>query len=260
MNSKILYFIGGVIGGCIGTYVAMNRRMEQRIETEIASVKQVYAAKYDGNDRNSETLSENNDQNVEKSQEKSVKSDTESPRDRAIRNAKEKEAMMTNSNISDENGYNGSYINTHKTEYNLFSNPPKAKDIHNGYDENEDLEITYKGEEDEDDPDILDTTPSQDAPGPYVLEDDKDSTASDKFANEEPYFDKITLFLYDDGVLASESEEIIEDVNGTVGMKNLDRIGEFEPDVVYIRNEKKSADYEVIRQYRGFAMLSGEYD
>jgi len=253
MDSKILYFVGGVIGGCIGTYVVMNRRMEQRIEAEIASVKQVYAAKYDGNDRNSEN-------NVEKNSEKSVANENESPRDRAIRNAREKEAMITNSNISKENGYDGVYVNTHKTEYNLFSNPPKAKDIHNGYDENEDLEITYENEKDEDDPDILDTTPSQDASGPYVLEDDKDSTASDKFVNEEPYFDKITLFLYDDGVLASETEEIIEDVNGTVGMKNLDRIGEFEPDVVYIRNEKRSADYEVIRQYRDFAMLSGEYD
>ena len=244
MNSKILYFVGGVICGCVGTYFVTNRRMEQRIETEITSVKQVYAAKYD---RNSETLSENNGK---KSSEKSVANENESPRDRAIRNAREKEAMITNSNISDENGYNGSYVNTHKTEYNLFSNPPKAKDIHNGYDENEDLEITYKDSEEEEDPDILDTTPSKDAPGPYVLEDDNDSTASDKF----------TLFLYDDGVLASETEEIIEDVNGTVGMKNLDRIGEFEPDVVYIRNEKRSADYEVIRQYRDFAMLSGEYD
>lgn len=244
MNSKLLYFFGGVVGGCVATYIVMNKRMNQRIDAEIAEVKEAYSnakvAKKDDNDQNEEEDVTGADV---KGHEFRTERPAESPRDVAIRNAKQKEELITNSNIIKGNGY----ADTHKTEYNLFSHPPKARDIHNGYDEDEDL-------------DIVDTTPAKDAPGPYVLEDDDASKASEKFVNEEPYFDKITLFLYDDGVLCSETEEIITDIPGTVGRDSLNRIGEYEPDVVYVRNESISTDYEIIRQYRDFASISGEFD
>lgn len=240
MNSKILYFIGGVVAGSAATFLLLNRRMERRIEEEVEDVKEIYStvnagkSLVDGLINDFKNGSEEKD--IFEDSESSVDVE-ESPRDVAIRNAKLKSEMIANSNqIIENNGY----ANTHKTEYNLFSKPPKAIDIHNGIDEGEDLEI-------------IDTTPSKDAKHPYVLESDKISSASEKFVNEEPYFDKVTLYYFDDGVLCSEEEEIITNVADTIGLDSLNRIGEYEPDVVYVRNERDSTDYEVVRQYRNFA-------
>jgi hypothetical protein len=196
----------------------------------------------------------------EKPIEEVGKSDSTASKTAAERNAQIKADLLRTNALIKDNGYG---VDTHKTSYNLFSNPPAAKDIHNGVDEGEDLEIDLEPEpEDEevDDPDILDTTPDYDAPGPYVLEPDDTSSAAWKFTNEEVYFDKITLFLYDDGVLCSDDNEIITNVAATVGQEALSRIGEYEPDVVYVRNEQISTDFEIIRQYRDFASITRASD
>ena len=244
MTSKIIFFLGGALLGAVGTYLVMKDQMEQRIDEEVSAVKEVYS----NPDKNVVyKLKKDEMGHLVKESEIDISEDEElegeSPRDRAIRNAKRKEELLKNGELIQANAY----ANTNKTEYNLFSNPPKAKDIHNGIDEDEDL-------------DIIDTTPPPDARGPYVLETDDLSTAAQKFVNEEPYFDKVTLFLYDDGVLCSEEDEIITNIATTVGTENLNRIGEFEPDVVYIRNEKESTDYEVVRQYRDFADIPDDED
>lgn len=222
MNTKIIYFIGGVLSGCLGTYFALKNIMQKRIDAEVADVKEAYASR-------------NSDKPAGSVDEKPIKTHQEA-KDIAAKNSERKAELAKYRSLAEDSGY----VNTHKTEYNLFSNPPKAREIKNGIDDDEDL-------------DIIDTTPDKDAKGPYVLETDESSSASEKFVNEEPYFDKITLFLYDDGVLCTEFDEIITDLKNTIGADSLKRIGEYEPDVVYVRNEKTSTDYEVIRQYRDFA-------
>ncbi len=60
---------------------------------------------------------------------------------------------------------------------------------------------------------------------------------------------KITLTWFaGDGVLSDESDEPIEDIDHVVGRANLDRFGHKSNDsrVVYIRNHKLGADYEVL--------------
>ena len=236
MSTKLLYFFGGVLSGCLGTYFVMSRRMQEQIEAEVAEVKEVYSKKY------SKDAEEDDDRELSKEEEKEEQTE-ENPKDIAERNNQRKADLAKYRSLSEENGY----VNTHKTEYNLFSNPPKPSQIENGIDDGEDL-------------DIINTTPEKDAKGPYVLESDELSSASDKFVNEEPYFDKVTLFLYDDGVLCSEEDEIITNVAATIGEESLRRIGEYEPDVVYVRNERDSTDYEVIRQYRDFMNIPNDDD
>ena len=238
MNGKLLYFIGGVVGGALGMWVVMEKKYQKRLDEEVAEVKKAYSEK-----KNVIVFPKCDsfcDSFEDKSITKSAEIDPEKAKKLAEENTRRKAADIESYRKKmEENGY----VDTHKTEYNLFSKPPKAVDIHNGIDEGEDLEI-------------VNTTPAEDAPGPYVLETDELST--EKFVNEQPYFEKVTLYLYDDGVLCSEEDEIITNIATTVGHDALGRIGEYEPDVVYVRNEQQSTDYEVIRQYRDFASISPE--
>lgn len=247
MNGKLLYFIGGVVGGALGMWVVMEKKYQKRLDEEVETVKKAYSEKknvivFPKCDSFCDTFSPEKSKTITKSITENSENDPEKAKKLAEENTRRKAADIESYRRKmEENGY----VDTHKTEYNLFSKPPKAADIHNGIDEGEDLEI-------------VDTTPAEDAPGPYVLETDELSTASEKFVNEQPYFEKVTLYLYDDGVLCSEEDEIITNIAATVGHDALGRIGEYEPDVVYVRNEQQSTDYEVIRQYRDFASISPE--
>ena len=259
MNSKIIFFIGGVVVGSAATFLLLKRRMDQQIEEEVAGVKEVYSTMATGRNASEGILKglEEKEASDDIPIEEVGTNDSEASKDAIKRNEQIKADLMKTNALIKENGYG---IDTHKTSYNLFSHPPAAKDIHNGIDEDEDLEVEIGPEETVEESDIIDTTPSYDAPGPYVLEPDDDSSAAWKFINEEPYFDKITLFLYDDGVLCSDQNEIITNIAATVGHEALERIGEYEPDVVYVRNEQISTDYEIIRQYRDFASMTRATD
>lgn len=72
---------------------------------------------------------------------------------------------------------------------------------------------------------------------PYVI-------APDEFDDLENY-DTNFLTLYADGVLTDDADEVIDDIEGTVGIENLDRIGEFEPDIIHVRNDRLRCDYEI---------------
>ena len=83
---------------------------------------------------------------------------------------------------------------------------------------------------------------------PYVI------TLQD-FTEDRNDFDKITIYYYeDDDTLADENEEIISDYISIVGRHALDRFGDGSEDaeVVYVRNERISTDYEVIRLSKSY--------
>jgi hypothetical protein len=64
----------------------------------------------------------------------------------------------------------------------------------------------------------------------------------------------ITYYMGDD-VLADETDQMIDDVESVVGTDNLARFGHGsrDPNVVYIRNERLEADYEVTRSTGRFS-------
>lgn len=262
MNTKVLYFIGGVVTGAVTTFLVLKQRMNKQMDAEIAEVKERYSTIAAGRAASEGILKalEDTEDSDDIPTEEEARIDSRASREAIQRNEQIKADLLKTNALIKEQGYG---IDTHKTSYNLFAHPPAAKDIHNGIDEDEDLEIKFGPEQDaeeNEDPDILDTTPDYDAPPPYVLETDDASSAAWKFTNEERYFDKVTLFLYDDGVLCSDQNEIITNIGATIGHEALDRIGEYEPDVVYVRNEQISTDFEVIRQYRDFASMTRATD
>ena len=95
--------------------------------------------------------------------------------------------------------------------------------------------------------------PQDDAPGvPYVI-------SAQQFAIEYPFFDKVTLEYYEhNGILVDEDGVHVEDIDETIGKDSLLRIGEYEPDVVYVRNEELNVDFEVCRIRRDFYASSSE--
>lgn len=66
-------------------------------------------------------------------------------------------------------------------------------------------------------------------------------------------YDLIDLTYYADGVLEDENYEIVVDVAETVGVESLNSFGEYDDDVVFVRNDKRKIDYEIVRDPRNYS-------
>ena len=79
---------------------------------------------------------------------------------------------------------------------------------------------------------------------PYVI-------SPDEFGEKDGY-ENVTLTYYADGVLTDYFDNVINNVDEVVGFDSLDHFGEYEDDVVFVRNEKMETDYEILRDLRDF--------
>lgn len=239
--SKILYFLGGVAAGSVATYFALRMHMERRIEEEVESVREVYKERkvaQNASTRVSEQ-SEANVQEIERNEFGKLEKTAKNAKDLAAENAQRKADLAAAAGIVKDRGYSMETVDTHATAYNLFSKPPKASDIHNGVNEGEELDILV---EPENIPDTIRGTSEH----PYTI-------SPEQFVNEHMDFDKTTLMYYADGVLIEEmSREVITDIDKAVGYDSLQKFGEFEEDVVYVRNERISTDFEIIQNEVNF--------
>lgn len=73
---------------------------------------------------------------------------------------------------------------------------------------------------------------------PYVI-------PPEQFGDNEDY-EQISLTYYADQILADENDEIVEDVEETVGFESLSHFGEYEDDSVFVRNDERKCDYEIL--------------
>ena len=74
---------------------------------------------------------------------------------------------------------------------------------------------------------------------PYVISPDE---------YDENDYETETLYYYPDGVLTDMYNNIITNVEGTIGKKSLTRFGEYEDDSVFVRNDELETDYEILLQ------------
>lgn len=81
-------------------------------------------------------------------------------------------------------------------------------------------------------------TEHHDPSQPYVI-------SPEDFGEYDEY-DCISLVYYSDKILA-EKDEIVEDVENTVGFDSLNHFGDFEEDAVHVRNDRLKIDYEILR-------------
>lgn len=80
----------------------------------------------------------------------------------------------------------------------------------------------------------------------------------DEFMDPNDHYEKITLTYYSgDKTLADDADRPVEDVERTVGNKNLLLLGATGPDgelsEIHVRNERITADFEVILDLQGYA-------
>ncbi len=80
---------------------------------------------------------------------------------------------------------------------------------------------------------------------PYVI-------SPDEFGEFDEY-EKISLTYYNNHVLADENDEVIEDVEETVGVESLTHFGEYEDDSVFVRNDIRRTDYEILLDQRSYS-------
>lgn len=77
------------------------------------------------------------------------------------------------------------------------------------------------------------------AHGPYVI-------SPKEFGGADGY-DTISLTYYSgNGVLVDDNDEQVEDVEELVGEGSLTCFGEYEDDSVYVRNDERKCDYEIL--------------
>lgn len=80
---------------------------------------------------------------------------------------------------------------------------------------------------------------SDDGPAPYVI-------PPEEFGNDADEYDLISLNYYEDGVLADDWDDVIEDIDRVVGKDSLTHFGEYEDDSVYVRNDRLKCEYEIL--------------
>ncbi len=74
---------------------------------------------------------------------------------------------------------------------------------------------------------------------PYIISPDEYGELDD--------YNQISLTYYKrDGVLADENDYEIDDVEGTIGKDSLNHFGEYEEDSVFVRNDRRKTDYEIL--------------
>lgn len=62
-----------------------------------------------------------------------------------------------------------------------------------------------------------------------------------------------TLYYYSDGVVADCQDNIVEDVDGVIGVDSLNHFGEYEDDSVFVRNDREGVDYEILLDPRNYS-------
>lgn len=86
---------------------------------------------------------------------------------------------------------------------------------------------------------------------PYII-------SPEEFGDFDEYT-KLSLTYYSDGVLADENDEIVDDIDETVGADFADHFGEYEDDSVFVRNDRLKCDYEILRDNRSYSDVTGGY-
>lgn len=71
-------------------------------------------------------------------------------------------------------------------------------------------------------------------------------------------YDQITLFYTEDKVLLNEDDTKLNDIEEVIGLESLNHFGEYEEDVLYVRNERLRTDYEVLMDPRTYSQVLEE--
>lgn len=85
---------------------------------------------------------------------------------------------------------------------------------------------------------------------PYVI-------SPDEFGEIEEY-SKISLFYYADGVLCDDRDVPVDNLDEIVGADFASHFGEYEDDSVFVRNDARRCDYEILRSLKAYSEVLEE--
>jgi hypothetical protein len=80
---------------------------------------------------------------------------------------------------------------------------------------------------------------------PYVI-------APEEFGELDDY-ETISLIYYADQILADDNDVIVDDIEDVVGFDSLNSFGEYEDDLVFVRNDRLKCDYEILLDQRKYS-------
>lgn len=96
-----------------------------------------------------------------------------------------------------------------------------------------------------------------------VKEPDSDESDADR-PSDEPYtiapedfgekadYGNITLLYFADEVVTDEDYCVIDNVDDVIGLDSLKKFGEYEDDSIFVRNDARRVDYQVLIDNRGY--------
>ena len=93
----------------------------------------------------------------------------------------------------------------------------------------------------------MDKTPKK---GPYVI-------SPDEFREIDEY-SVISFMYYADHVLCDELDQPVNNIEELIGFESLNHFGEYEDDAVYVRNDERKTDYEILRSLRTYSEVIRE--
>lgn len=79
---------------------------------------------------------------------------------------------------------------------------------------------------------------------PYVI------TPDDFYEDDE--YERLSFVLFRDDILVDDDYRVVHDINDVVGNDSLNHFGEYEDDVVYVRNDKYKTIYEICKDERSY--------
>lgn len=209
---KLFWFVIGFVGGAVATYIVVRDEFERISDEEIESVKEVY-------------------KNMAASKEK------------AKGNEEQKEAYKK---MVDQNGYNYNQSIDHVEDVreDVLEKHKKETEAtemvrHNVF---EDIEEDAEDEQKESEEPQTYNRELSEKKKPY-------SITPEEYLHDKREYDKITLEYYNDGFLVEEvSGDIVNDISTAIGYESLNKFGEYEEDVAYVRNEAFETDYMIVHQ------------
>ena len=78
---------------------------------------------------------------------------------------------------------------------------------------------------------------------PYIIEPEE---------FDEMGYETVSLYYYNDDILATEDGEVVDNIDSVVGLEAIDVFGEIDDYAVYVRNPRLRTDYEILRSAGNF--------
>jgi hypothetical protein len=249
MNKELLKYSGIAVAG-IGTgylagYLITNKRLEKKLRDEFHQELRELKEHYNGE--------------VEKL--RMVRKDGEfATVGEAVEALAEKREVLTEEEAELYNEENVELLKTQGYSENAEVQPTVESIWDKGENIEEpevEVESNWPGnpDDDEDEPGEFNTLDGPEivrSPDyPYVI-------SIEEYMVDDDDYEKLTFGYYDqDGVLADDAEKPVPDIEGTVGIKNLEFFGLLSQnkDIVYVRNEKKHIDFEICRDEGSYTEL-----